>query len=290
MIVIPECPGLLVIAVNKFPFQLTIPLRADDLLSRRKEKLRVTVELIISMPTVQVRNDRYTIMLDAVMFIIRQAITPVQVLIYGQQMRQRFGGESGLRGQISLYCSVTASYRVLAPILEAYRRAYSSVEIMMHTGDQADGLSRVLSGQDDISVSGRPTQLPARVDFLPLQQSPLRFCAPRGDCSVRDLLLAGDTESEDFDWSAIPFIVPERGITKDLLTDWFRSRSIRPNIYAQVAGHEAIVAMVGLGLGIGVAPELVVDASGMSDKVGFLPVATELAPKGSRARFGLSGS
>jgi LysR family positive regulator for ilvC len=121
-----------------------------------------------------------------------------------------------------------------------------------------------------------PPELPSRVDFLPLQDSPLRFCAPAGGCAIRELLSAGNTCSEGFDWSAVPFIVPERGITRDLLDDWFRRQSVRPNIYAQVAGHEAIVAMVGLGLGVGVAPELVVEASGMVDKVSYIPVAVDL--------------
>ena len=31
--------------------------------------------------------------------------------------------------------------------------------------------------------------------------------------------------------------------------------------------------MVGLGLGVGLAPELVVDASGMTDKISYVPVA-----------------
>jgi LysR family positive regulator for ilvC len=195
-----------------------------------------------------------------------------------QSIRHRFGDESGLQGEISLFCSVTASYRVLAPILEAFREAYPAVEIMMHTGDQADGIARVLSGQDDIAVSARPLQLPPRVDFQLLQESQLQICAPAGDCSVREALLAGNPRSESFDWSAVPFIVPERGITKDILDDWFRRQSIRPNIYAQVAGHEAIVAMVGLGLGVGIAPELVVDASGMTDKVSYVPLAMKLPP------------
>jgi LysR family positive regulator for ilvC len=195
-----------------------------------------------------------------------------------QQLRHRFGGESELSGQISLFCSVTASYRVLAPILEAYRRAYPGVEVMLHTGDQADGISKVLAGVDDVAVSGRPPQLSSRLDFLSLLDSPLRFCAPAGDCAVRDLLLGHDTTADVFDWSAVPFIVPERGITKDLLESWIRRRGFRPNIYAQVAGHEAIVAMVGLGLGVGVAPELVVDASGMTDKVEYMAVPEELPP------------
>jgi LysR family positive regulator for ilvC len=193
-----------------------------------------------------------------------------------QMLRHRFAGESELEGEISLYCSVTASYRVLAPILEAFRKAFPAVEIMMHTGDQADGIHRVLSGQNDFAVSGRPPLLPSRVDFLPLQKSPLRFCAPRGECAVGDLLRGGDPAAINFNWAAVPFIVPERGITRDLLDDWFRQQSIQPNIYAQVAGHEAIVAMVGLGLGVGVAPELVVEASGMTDKVSYVAVASEL--------------
>ena len=195
-----------------------------------------------------------------------------------QRLRYRLGSESELTGEISLFCSVTASYRVLAPILEAFREAYPAVEIMMHTGDQADAISRILAGHDDIAVSGLPTRLPSRVDFLPLQDSPLRICAPAGECAVREQLYAGNPGSTGFDWSKLPFIVPERGISKELLDDWFRLQAIRPNIYAQVAGHEAIVAMVGLGLGVGIAPELVVEASGMADKVSYISTAVELPP------------
>lgn len=195
-----------------------------------------------------------------------------------EQLQRRLGSEAQLAGEISLFCSVTASYRVLAPVLEAYREAYPTVDIMLHTGDQADGIARVAAGLDDISVSGRPAELPRRVDFLPLEDSPLRFCAPAGDCAVRDLIVSEDTASGGFDWSRVPFIVPERGVSKDLLDDWFREQSVRPRIYAQVAGHEAIVAMVGLGLGVGVAPQLVVEASGMAEKIDYIAVSNELPP------------
>ena len=136
---------------------------------------------------------------------------------------------------------------------------------MMHTGDQADGISRVLSGADDVAVTARPDSLSRRLSFLPLQQSPLVLCAPTADCVARELTSSGDTSAADLDWSAIPFIVPERGISKDLFDNWFREQGITPTIYAQVAGHEAIVAMVGLGLGVGIAPELVIETSGMRD-------------------------
>jgi len=195
-----------------------------------------------------------------------------------QQLRRKLGSDEELAGEVSLYCSVTATYSVLAPILEAFRTTHPSVEIMMHTGDQADGINRILEGVDDVAVSGRPSQLPRRLDFLPLLESPLQFCMPSADCAVRDMVVAGDPASAHFDWSAIPFIVPERGITKEMLDTWLRDRGIRPRIYAQVAGHEAIVAMVSLGLGIGIAPQLVIEASGMTASVSQIPVPDGLPP------------
>lgn len=195
-----------------------------------------------------------------------------------QQLRRRLGSDEELAGEVSLYCSVTATYSVLAPILEAFRATHPAVEIKMHTGDQADGIGRILDGRDDVAVSGRPSQLPQRLDFLPLLESPLRFCAPAADCAVRDLVLDRDRGDGDIDWDGIPLIVPERGITKEMLDVWLRERGIRPRIYAQVAGHEAIVAMVSLGLGVGIAPQLVIDASGMASRVSLIDVPDGLSP------------
>jgi LysR family positive regulator for ilvC len=195
-----------------------------------------------------------------------------------QQLRRKLGSDEELAGEVSLYCSVTATYSVLAPILEAFRLTHPSVEIKMHTGDQADGIGRILEGRDDIAVSGRPSQMPRRLEFLPLLESPLQFCVPSADCAVRDMVLAGDLPGGNIDWSGIPFIVPERGVTKDMLDTWFREHGIRPRIYAQVAGHEAIVAMVSLGLGVGIAPQLVITASGMVDRVEVIEVPESLPP------------
>ena len=192
-----------------------------------------------------------------------------------QQLQRTLGSEGELAGEVSLYCSVTATHTLLAPILAAYRAAQPAVEIMMHTGDQADGVSRVLEGQDDLAVSICPQHLPGRLEFLPLLDSPLRFCMPAAPCQVRDRVLQ-EHAGPSIDWAALPLIVPERGTTKDLLDDWLRERGIRPRIYAQVAGHEAIVAMVSLGLGIGIAPQLVIDSSGTGDGVESLEMGDAL--------------
>lgn len=192
-----------------------------------------------------------------------------------QRLRRKLGSDGELAGEVSLYCSVTASHTLLAPILAAFRSSHPAVEIMMHTGDQADGVSRVLEGQDDLAVSICPQQLPRRLDFLPLLDSPLRFCMPAAPCQVRDRVME-EMAAPAFDWQSLPLIVPERGTTKELLDDWLRERGIRPRIYAQVAGHEAIVAMVSLGLGIGIAPQLVIDSSGTGDGVESLELGDGL--------------
>jgi len=189
-----------------------------------------------------------------------------------QGLRQKLNAETDLTGEVSLFCSVTASYSVLAPILESFRASHPKVEIMMHTGDQADGIARVLSGRDDVAVTIRPDTLSQRLSFLPLRESPLVLCAPAADCAVRNLITSAERSPADFDWSAVPFIVPERGITRELVDAWFRDQGINPHIYARVAGHEAIVAMAGLGLGIGIAPEIVIGASGMNERVTRVPV------------------
>ena len=189
-----------------------------------------------------------------------------------QQVRRTLGSDHALAGEVSLYCSVTASYRVLSPVLESFRVTHPDVEIMLHTGDQADGVGRILDGIDDIAVSGRPAKLPERLAFAPLTDSPMRFCMPAADCAVRRTVLAGLASPAGLDWSQLPFIVPERGITKEMLDAWFDERDARPSIYAQVAGHEAIVAMVGLGLGVGIAPELVIAASGLESRVEYIEV------------------
>jgi LysR family positive regulator for ilvC len=197
-----------------------------------------------------------------------------------QQTRRQLQGGAQLSGEVSLYCSVTATYSILAPILESFRRRQPGVEILLHTGDPADSIGKLLAGQHDVAITGRPPVLSPRLNYLPLQESPMLFCMPAADCAVRRQVLDADSSSPDFDWSELPFIVPERGVTRDMLDAWFEERGQRARIYAQVAGHEAIVAMVGLGLGVGIAPELVVRTSGLADRVSPVPVWRSLPALG----------
>lgn len=177
-----------------------------------------------------------------------------------------------LHGEISLYCSVTASYSVLAQLLSRFRHRYPGIELKLHTGDQADALERVISGEEDLAIAALPERLPKKLRVQPLAQSPLLFIAPALPCAVADLLAAGAP------WSEIPLILSERGLARQHVDAWCRQQGFKPNIYAQVSGHEAIVSMVGLGLGVGVVPELVLVNSPQRGSVRPLEVQPALPP------------
>lgn len=178
-----------------------------------------------------------------------------------------FSNREILAGEISVYSSVTATHAIISPILEQFRRQHPNIDIKLHTGDQADAIERIMGGTNDLAIAARQEALPEGVVFSALQYSPLRFICPLVHCSVAQALAGVDTIDAESDWQNLPLIIAERGLAKARLRRWLLGCNIEPTIYAQVAGHEAIVSMVALGLGVGVVPQLVIDNSPFRDKV-----------------------
>ena len=50
----------------------------------------------------------------------------------------------------------------------------------------------------------------------------------------------------------------------------FRQLRVKPNVYANVTGHEAVVAMVALGFAVGGVPEIVAASSPYQNQVQFI--------------------
>lgn len=174
--------------------------------------------------------------------------------------------EEVLKGEISLFCSVTASYSHLPQLLSEFRLLHPFIEYKLSTGDPAQAISKVLNDEADIAISAEPDQLPARIAFENISDISLSVIAPKGVASIESLL------SESINWDKVPFIIPEEGTARDRCNTWFKQNKIRPNIYAQVSGHEAIVSMVALGCGIGIAPDVVINNSPVKDNIQRLDV------------------
>lgn len=192
---------------------------------------------------------------------------------FQQFKRQLSTQASELHGELSLYCSVTASYSFLSELLSVFREQYPNVDIRLRTGDAAQAVDMALNGEVDIAIAARPDQLPNRLAFKPITQVPLNFIAPNQSGPVSEQL-----NSPSLDWSAIPMILSERGLARVRVERWFKQQGLKPSIYGQVSGHEAIVAMVALGFGVGVVPDLVLTNSPMVGNVRVLNVSPELEP------------
>ena len=178
--------------------------------------------------------------------------------------------ESGeLHGEISMYCSVTASYSFLFEILARFRRDYPRIEIKLHTGDPEDAIGRVLSGDEDIAIGAKLKNLQAGLAFKPIAVSPLVFITAKVN---EKIVQQADAEN----WSGSPMILPERGLARRRVDERFRSLGVQATIYAQVAGNEAIVSMVSLGFGVGVVPQIVLDNSPLAQTVQVINVQPAL--------------
>ena len=182
-----------------------------------------------------------------------------------------------VEGELKIYSSVTASYSILSVLLNQFRQMYPQVEIKLHTGDQAEAITQVQQGNEDIAIASHPDDIPASIAFKTLTFSPLRFIMPAGAGGVADdVMRLRQNANGAINPACLPMIVAERGLARSRLDDWLRQNGQSANIYAQVSGHEAIVSMVALGFGIGLVPEVVIQHSPLQDKIRIIDDAPEL--------------
>ena len=182
---------------------------------------------------------------------------------------------SQLKGEISLYSSVTASYSFFYDLLSRFRIAQPGIEIKLRTGDPEHAIAHILDGKEDITIAARPANLPRGLVFNPIAISPLLFIAPL-EQQLPNVPTTAPSSAQE--WANIPMILSESGVSRTHVDEWFNKQNITPKIYAQVTGNEAIVSMVSLGFGIGVVPKIVLDNSPLVDRIKVLDVQPELAP------------
>ena len=191
-----------------------------------------------------------------------------------EQIKERFHeGDRNLSGDLSLYASVTACYAVLPEILRKMRSRHPGVHIRLMTGDAALAVDSVRNGRVDLAVAAMPEALPGNMAFFSLVETPLLFFAPGFPCPFSPCL-----EAVPIPWESVPMILPVGDLARKRVDAWFRTKGIRPSVYAEVSGNEAILAMVSLGCGVGIVPELVARMGPMGTEVAAIPVEPALEP------------
>lgn len=101
-----------------------------------------------------------------------------QTLLQYQQLRHVIDQQGpSLSGELHIFCSVTAAYSHLPPILDRFRAAHPSVEIKLSTGDAADAMEKVVTGKPT-AIAGKPETLPGSVAFSMLENLAVVLIAP----------------------------------------------------------------------------------------------------------------
>ncbi|MBB1439026.1 HTH-type transcriptional activator IlvY [Shewanella sp. SG41-4] len=197
-----------------------------------------------------------------------------QTLSEWTQLRSRIDpSQQFLRGNLNLYCSVTAAYSHLPALLDRFRREHPHVDINLNTGDPANAVNQIQKNRADIAIIALPEAFPASLHFTPIDKVPICVIAPTIQCQVQQWV-----NQPKIDWAKLPYIVPDHGPGRKRIDVWFKQMGIKPNIYAQVSGQEAIVSMVALGCGVGISPEAVIHNSPVRDRIQTLASPIPIPP------------
>lgn len=188
-----------------------------------------------------------------------------------ERLKETLSQDDMLRGQLFLYGSVTAALSILPEIIGRYRSVHPKVQIRLETGDPAKALPRLISRSADAVIAVLPDKPPEKLSFLNLRTSPLVFIASR---HFPDIIHRKDGR---VDWEKTPLVLADVGVSRERMDQWLADNRVVPNIYSRVSGHEAIIALVNLGCGIGLVPRLVLDYSPLAPDIRILENAPRLA-------------
>lgn len=222
---------------------------------------RLEQELGVSLFWRNARQVQLTVQGQQFMVFAEQALE--QYLHIKQSLNAQ---QATIQGSLSLFSSVTASYSLLSPLLKEYRRLYPKVDVRVHTGDQAEAIRRIIEGSEDVAIAAKQEVMPKSVDFYGLVQSPLVLVVAKGVVHFSDSLERFELQAESA-LASVPLILAEQGLTREALIDFCQKHQVKPHIYAEISGHEAILSMVALGEGVGLLPEIVIEHSPLRSKI-----------------------
>ena len=188
-------------------------------------------------------------------------------------LREELKDEPAISGTLSIYASITAVYSLLPNLLESYRTAHPQVQLELNTGAAEQAVDQVLAGEIDLAVAALPDRPASRIEFLPLAEIPLVFIAPKQGIHSNP-----PRKGKRLDLSRAPLVLPRSGLSRTRLDKWLKQNAILPDIASEVSGNEALIAMVRLGCGIGIVPQLVLEKSPFFDDVQILKNAPVFDP------------
>lgn len=176
-------------------------------------------------------------------------------------------------GELRVACTVTACHSVLPKLLARCRTRYPGIHLQLSTSDAARCMQRLENDEVDVAVVPEPDDPARALRFVRLAHTELSFIAPSADKELTRRARLGGKH-----WEGLPIILPRRGLDRERIDAWLAQHGARPEVYAEVEGNEAILAMVALGCGVGVVPELVRKDSPLRGRI--VPLNVSRPPRG----------
>ena len=175
--------------------------------------------------------------------------------------------DAELAGRLSIFATVTASQSILPEVLKQFRINYPRIQIELETGYAANAIKRLGEGVDVVvtSLDGRENDKIIRKTITSIPMVTI----------TADLNFGGIPDKE-IDWSEVPLILPTVGPVRESIDLWFREHNIKPKIYSEVPGNEAILSLTALGCGLGFVPGLVLQNSPLGDALTVVNVGPQL--------------
>ena len=173
-------------------------------------------------------------------------------------------------GTLRISCTVTAAHTVLPRLLAQFRVLYPGVTIKLTTQDATRSLTQLEAGEVDLAVIPTDPEAPHDLKSTVLGETELRFIAP---LELNDWKTSLSLCPPDL--TGVPLVAPLSGLERKRLDEWLKQRQQEPHIVAEVRGNEGMIAMVSLGAGIALVPQLVLETSPLFKKVQIL---AELEP------------
>jgi LysR family positive regulator for ilvC len=176
-----------------------------------------------------------------------------------------------LTGTLGIFASVTACQSFLPEALASFRRRHPDIHLRLETGYATDALGMLSRGSVDVAIAALPARTPPGLFSRVLFATPLVFVAPATECEVSRLV-----SERNVPWERVPVVLPTLGAGRLATERFFRRRRVKPLVYGEMPGNEAILSLVSLGCAVGVVPKIVMEKSPLRPALRGLAVDPDL--------------
>jgi LysR family positive regulator for ilvC len=187
-----------------------------------------------------------------------------------------------LRGILRIYASVTACYSILPPLIETLSKEHPALRLSVETGDPAGAAEAVREGRAELGLDAIPPNGYRDLECHSVRKTPLVFVSSRSGAYGKLPLAEESRSAADGSFrlgaspvpkseplesvlQSVPLVLPKTGLSRDRFDRWSRIHGVKPEIAAETAGNEAVLALARLGLGLGLVPRLVLENGPFAD-------------------------